>query len=1041
MNRWKLFVALPVALFVLVGFTAGAFAGTTGKLTGRVMDAASGEPLPGVNVVIEGTRRGAQTDADGFYLVLSVDPGNITLVASMVGYNAVSQTDVLIHADFTSTVDFQLKETALEAEELVVIAERPPVEPDKTTSHYVMGAEQLESLPMARSVTDLVALNPGVNLTNATVIRGGDSRDGILMVDGVTLPNNDGYGRQFTGPSKTAVQEITVISGGASAEYGNLESGAVSIITKDGGRDFRGWGDFRYTPPGQKHWGSNLYESAYHRDRLKWDNREWRAETVIISDGDDGVPGTPDDDVGLAHNAVDYTDVKGSYIEGGVSGPLGDQASFFASARWTRQPTDVLNTATRTATVDPSLGATSLNSVMSGGFPTLSTPLDFRGNVKLTFRPGADAKVSIGHINSVAEVYNRATNTQRDRASNGQNVFLPEGSGAGGRRITDQVTYASLTHTVSPKTFYEARVSFYATAEDTQHTNWPRDQFGFPLTVFGEKDLDGWFNVKPNYVANYTIADRSRLNLKLDVSSQVTKGHFVKTGMDLTRFSIYYLNYNAPNPSQRIVDFITHSGNLPDAKAPINPIQIGFYLQDKMEFEGMVMNAGIRFDALYTNHDFYNVSQLQTPQNRWLIKHVDMVTVDPQWATQFSPRFGISHPITHRSAFHFTAGLYSKVPDLLEFFREQWRANGPDANVAWDAFRGLHGQVRMANPYVALTRTRAYEAGADWNFVADYTAGMAAYYKSALGKINSGSRYWYEPQRTTWVWGRKPSGFQDMRGFELHVRKGFSHYFSFNAAINFGWASSARVGSNATMFYPDSSYVMNSDQYHTWEWNGSSYARKDYTLEERMEFAGRAARNWRGRSNAMINGYQYVVFEFMDIQKAYDAPANMNGVWQPTYGGGRLFNPKSSDLRIQSSLSLYLDTPTDFGPGLRQFHVAGGLRANMVWRIQSGRPQWYTPPGKQPELRHRPIRTWTDLQVEKTLVEGGHRNAIFYVEVFNLFNQQDSPVAGSYPDFVRWGLNVPRPNDQDYLTYGDYNELTRYYGKPREAGVGLRINF
>ena len=111
----------------------------------------------------------------------------------------------------------------------------------------------------------------------------------------------------------------------------------------------------------------------------------------------------------------------------------------------------------------------------------------------------------------------------------------------------------------------------------------------------------------------------------------------------------------------------------------------------------------------------------------------------------------------------------------------------------------------------------------------------------------------------------------------------------------------------------------------------------------------------------------------MDIQKAYDAPANMNGVWQPTYGGGRLFNPKSQDVRIQSSLSLYLDTPMDFGPGLRQFHAVGGLRANMVWRIQSGRPRWYTPPGKQPELRHRPIRTWTDLQVEKTLVEAEHR--------------------------------------------------------------------
>ena len=194
MNRWKLFVALPVAVFVLVGLTVGVFAGQTGKLTGRVMDAASGEPLPGVNVVIEGTRRGAQSDADGYYLLLSVDPGNLTLVASMVGYNAVTKTDVRIQADFTTTVDFQLKETALEAEELVVTAERPPVEPDKTTSHYVMGVEQLESLPMARSVTDLVTLNPGVQLNNANVIRGGDSRDAILMVDGVVLPNNDGYG-------------------------------------------------------------------------------------------------------------------------------------------------------------------------------------------------------------------------------------------------------------------------------------------------------------------------------------------------------------------------------------------------------------------------------------------------------------------------------------------------------------------------------------------------------------------------------------------------------------------------------------------------------------------------------------------------------------------------------------------------------------------------------------------------------------------------------------------------------------------------------
>jgi len=252
MKRFGLFLTLPVVLVVLLGLSVhGAFAGTTGKLTGQVVDA-SGQPLPGVNVVIDGTLRGAMTDVDGYYLILAMDPGKINVVASMIGYNSVSQTAVRIQADFTVTVDFQLKETAFEAEELVVTAERPAVEPDKTTSHYVMSADQIESLPMARSLNDLVALNPGVNLSNANVIRGSNSGDGILMVDGIVLPNGDGYGRQFTGPSKTAIQEITVISGGANAEYGNLESGAISIITKDGGRSYRGWGDYRHTPPGKK---------------------------------------------------------------------------------------------------------------------------------------------------------------------------------------------------------------------------------------------------------------------------------------------------------------------------------------------------------------------------------------------------------------------------------------------------------------------------------------------------------------------------------------------------------------------------------------------------------------------------------------------------------------------------------------------------------------------------------------------------------------------------------------------------------------------
>ena len=66
----------------------------------------------------------------------------------MVGYDAQRQTDIRVQSDLTTTVDLQIREKTLELGEITVIAERPPVEPDKTTSKYIMSAEELESVPM-----------------------------------------------------------------------------------------------------------------------------------------------------------------------------------------------------------------------------------------------------------------------------------------------------------------------------------------------------------------------------------------------------------------------------------------------------------------------------------------------------------------------------------------------------------------------------------------------------------------------------------------------------------------------------------------------------------------------------------------------------------------------------------------------------------------------------------------------------------------------------------------------------------------------------
>lgn len=75
-----------IALILPLFFGFAAHAQTTGKIAGRVIDAGTGAPLPGVSVYIEGTTQGAATDINGEYVIIGIRPGTYTVVASFVGY-------------------------------------------------------------------------------------------------------------------------------------------------------------------------------------------------------------------------------------------------------------------------------------------------------------------------------------------------------------------------------------------------------------------------------------------------------------------------------------------------------------------------------------------------------------------------------------------------------------------------------------------------------------------------------------------------------------------------------------------------------------------------------------------------------------------------------------------------------------------------------------------------------------------------------------------------------------------------------------------
>ncbi len=216
------------------------FAGTTGKITGKVTDKTSQEPLPFVNIIIVGTNLGAATDIDGTYVILNIPPGTYNVKAQFIGYQSVLVENVSVSIDLTTTVDFTLFESAVELEEVVVQSKQDLLKKDVTSSQSLVSADQIEVLPV-NDFNQVLQLQPGVtrDANGDFHIRGGRTNEVAYWVNGVSI--TDGYdnsrGIQIDNYS---VQELQVISGTFNAEYGNAMSGIVNTVTKEGGNDYHG---------------------------------------------------------------------------------------------------------------------------------------------------------------------------------------------------------------------------------------------------------------------------------------------------------------------------------------------------------------------------------------------------------------------------------------------------------------------------------------------------------------------------------------------------------------------------------------------------------------------------------------------------------------------------------------------------------------------------------------------------------------------------------------------------------------------------------
>lgn len=228
----KFFILL---IFVTVSLNAG----TTGKLSGKITDASTDEPLFGANIIFLGTNLGAATDFDGNYVILNIRPGIYSVKISSIGYKSTIVDNVQIVVDRTTNISLSLEATSVQLEDVVVRAEAKMIQKDLTSSIAVMTRDEIEELPVS-DFSQLLQLQAGVVGSGKNLhVRGGRSNEVAYLIDGMYV-QDPLLGGLATALSNDAIQEMSLLSGTFNAEYGNSLSGVVNIVTREGGDKITG---------------------------------------------------------------------------------------------------------------------------------------------------------------------------------------------------------------------------------------------------------------------------------------------------------------------------------------------------------------------------------------------------------------------------------------------------------------------------------------------------------------------------------------------------------------------------------------------------------------------------------------------------------------------------------------------------------------------------------------------------------------------------------------------------------------------------------
>ncbi|MCX6151177.1 MAG: TonB-dependent receptor [Ignavibacteriales bacterium] len=992
-------------LLVIILCTTNLIFAQKGKISGKILDDRTSETLISANIVLEGTNLGATSDVDGRYTILNISPGKYSVTASMIGYGKLTKSQVEVFIDRTTDVSFRLKDVSIQFQQVTIVAEKPKIIKDQTSTANTMDDEQIKAAPIEglRGALDLSSSFQKDDKGNYSV-RGSGSYEinfqvnGISQSQSITSAPAGGAGVDKADNSykydvnPLAVQQVQVISGGFSAEYGNAQAGIVKVALKEGTPKFSGEVRFEYRPEGQYHFGNYLYDPStnfewktwgqlnYWTDRMYnnvgsplYDLNRNLFEKIKSGKGTSADTALANRTMEWAHNlwlnnhtpseenqlgVYDYRQHSYKRFMFGFGGPLGknpDLLKFYFAGEYRNKPTRL---------------------------PTPERDQVYQYyTLTLTYQPFTAHKFK---FMGALQKYRGGLWSGSDDIRWAGIPFVPGGSSSKYRVTTDPVRSEqtitqslSWIYTISTSSFLETIINNqqerfeipYVTAPsydlEADRADSLTDPRGFvlPRGLWYDSEYTQPFSFSSIY---YQDSRNNHWGATIDYTNQITNSNLLKAG-----FKFYYwdLMNNAVNSSFQANTYVTRSGFAEFYRA--YPYNVAAYIQDKMEYEGMIANVGVRvetynfqqgvsydqFDPFYPGtgaEPFVGVPTTTSSESKYIVL----------------PRIGISFPIGENTAFRIQYGHFASMPSFAQAYSQR-------TNAGWN---------NIGNPNLDYKKTIQYEFGLQQVLDDRNRIDISIYYNDRVTQIGTQRIAAITGNHNTTNVGYLPdntplypytsfanNGFGSTVGIEIIFEKVGVGNWGYRLSYNISQTTDGNFG--ASIVYP----------------GGLRYERRDFTGEY-VSYNDRT-HNFRG----------YLQYQFKEE-----------------------------------------DGPEIFGINLLSNSLFG-----LTYTAQSGTPFTYiTEFNQKSQLairnnRRYPLESNFDFNFQKTFKSYG-MNLILGIRVMNLFNNKILTPMDTEDDLNNWindTITMDDPADKPDRKSYRIASFKTYKNIPRQIFFSLGVGF